>query len=479
MNHTYKNLKSIATVLLLAIAAGIIFLACDNRELLKPAAAPAPQVDSIAFTTTKDEDTINLSTMANGGYTWKFTAFDSHKNVLPSEKLSTSIKWITSSGTTTFNNITLHDTTLSSGTFYYFKMIPQAVNGVNKFVIDVTNGRGKTWYDTITFFVKTYSSVPYTYTLTPKVFTCLRPTSNLAAFNLTINSGDPSKTMKYYLDYSLPSNVTNSQGTLTLGGNNFASGGQIAIGSNNFTLSLTGHPTGLGFKMPIKIVDANGDFKLDTITYSVEANQAPVITTAGMNNFTQTFVSGVYAAIKTGGVPSGRVLGTCGYTPYRDNLYNIAASLNLNCTDDGTNCNDIPVIQSLKITLASSLVLQYNITGSATITQVVPDGTINYRYPCNQTSATTGLPNCVYSYNEWCFCNCPSGTGSTNNHVGYINGTYYNIDNNGTSVIQASTVNINPGDVITISIQDAEGAWSQPFNVTVGAYTFTAPAVWQ
>ena len=184
------------------VAIATIYISCDTRKFLKDETPvpPALVVDSIAFDLTRDVDTINTQVLTFGGYSWRFRCFDKNKNPLTNVSLPASFHYLLNTGTQSYNTKTLSDTTLRSDSYYYIKYLPAYVNGKHQFVIALNNGHGKTFTDTVRFFVKTYTGVAYNCNLTPKYFSCLRPTSSNGTFKVNITSGDPNGLIKYYLN---------------------------------------------------------------------------------------------------------------------------------------------------------------------------------------------------------------------------------------------------------------------------------------
>jgi len=420
-----KKLTYIVAYILTII---FIYSSCDNRKLLKD---PVPTIhsirtDSIHFSVIKKTDTIySYSPNAFGAYTLKFICFDTLKQVIAPIRLKVSIESITGTGAHKINNsLFKNDSLLSASSDLEFSYFPSnPINGKNTFVITVDNGYGKVFKDTVSFYIKTFIDVPFTINLTSRNFPSQKGTSTFST-SLNLNSSDISHTMKYIISYKIP--VPNNQISISVNGSLFSNGQYIVTGYNPITVSLNGHMIGTDFKIPITVTDENGQSQYDTITYTVNTNQPPQVNSVNVSysrNITSSY--GVNTCDKT-----------CGLTKHwfdceRYNAYNVSLNVSLpSITDDGINGTGTVAITNVRVDFPDGKSSNIPLLAPApTVNVSIPDGSITYGY------------SGVYS--------CSSLTTNFNNN---------NISN---------TISYKENNTIQISVQDSEGAWSQPYAYTI------------
>lgn len=413
-------MKKILSLLAVIVAITVLILSCDTRKFGEKAPIPNVIVDSIAFDLVNDVDTIKTFLQSFGGYTWRFRCFDKNKVLLPTVNLPSSIHYITETGRQELNLKNLNDTTLKSDTYYSIKYFPVATkNAEHKFLINLSNGYGKNFKDTVKFWVEAYQSVGFSYTISPKTFSSIRTDASVN-FTLNLISSDINNVMKYYISFENPTNVINSQYGIYKGGTKINSGDELTKGNNSLSLKLTGHPSGQNFKLPIKITDANGDFKLDTITYNCNGNQAPVISgastayTQGTPNYTWgNLVDGTATTCTSTSAPSYYLPNgsySKGISPnyktyaYRDKTINLTNNLTINVTDDGVNGTGSIKITTLKVSYPNGAVTTQAINGASTINVGnIANGQIVFRYLNNAPYVVPIETN--ISYRTTCFTN--------------------------------------------------------------------------
>jgi hypothetical protein len=421
-------MKKLAYIIISVLSIIFIYTSCDNRKLLKD---PTPtisaiKINSIHFSVIKKTDTIySYSPNAFGAYTLKFICFDTSKQVITPIRLKVSIESIIGTGSHKINNTVFKNDSLLSASsdleFSYFPSNP--VTGKNTFVITVDNGLGELFRDTVSFYIKTFIDVPFTINLTNRYFPSQKSTSTFST-SLNLNSSDISHTMKYIISYKIP--VPNNQISISINGSLFSNGQYIMTGYNPITVSLSEHVTGTNFKIPITVTDENGQSQYDTITYSVNSNQPPQVNTVNVSysrNITSSYA--VNTCDKTCG------LAKHWYDCERYNAYNISLNVSLpSITDDGINGTGTIAITNVKVDFPDGKTSKFpQTTPVSNVNISIPDGTITYGY------------SGVYS--------CSSLTTNFNNN---------NINNN---------ISYKENNTIQISVQDSEGAWSQPYVYTI------------
>ena len=262
-------------LLITAIAFISVFTACHKTTTSTPAPAAAV-TDSVTFAVTKvTGDTISTYTATKyGTFSFNIKAFQA-KNGLTGQHLTVVYKAIDQTGTFQYAGKTVTSDTITTGLGYDVNYFPVAVKGNQRISVSITDAAGKSYADTINFYVKTYQPVPFTVTFNTKSFPSEAAISNFT-FYFYVASSDPTNTMKYYYEYNtliVPANYTGTTLIQDTNQNTYISPDtqyNLSISTYEYIKISLASVTAGTYKLPMKIYDANGDFKLDTITYVVQ-----------------------------------------------------------------------------------------------------------------------------------------------------------------------------------------------------------------
>lgn len=449
----------------------VIYSSCDNRKFISDHnPVPVYIADSVHFDLSLDNgDSIKTYNVAFGGYTWRFSAFQKGKK-LNNEKFRVVVLQIDSTGTQKYNNSTFTDSTLVTDNYYSFKYYPNLQKGWHKFSINILNGHGTTFKDTVRFFVDSYRSIPFQINTSPKNFPCVRPTStNTINFNLAITSSDLTNSTVYKLQYTLPSNT----GTATFNPGKYNSQNEtLSIGNNPISIALSNYIPGT-YKLPLKVIDPNGDFLLDTVTYVVKTNVPPTV------SFASTIFSRSISQVTKG--PTRFFASSCGQggnqgynISFVGNLYNVSNTFNINTIDDGEFGTGPVKVVKIKLRVGT-VETSYNVTGGTSSSCNYSNGTVKFDYPYDPYyNILAGTWSTGASFRCDAFTSKPVFQAYTDNGA---NAGIRNLNGVGRTTVACNVV---PGSVVYISVQDSEGAWSQEFgyNISSDNNILTGPKSW-
>lgn len=256
---------------LFSLALSFVMYSCKKKEEA-PGPAPAPKVvNKVTIDLVQTGDTISTyTTVKYGLFTINLAAFEQNNTSITGKVLDVQLLALDASGTFKKDNTPFTSGSLKTDTTYSFSFYPTLTKGRQRYAVKITTAEGKVFADTSSFYVKTYEPISFNLTTSPKVFNAQTATSSFQ-FNLAISSSDLSNSIKYYLAASIT--PTPTSGTVSfkdITNNPIYSGQLIRTGSGNYAVNvnLTNHSTGT-YKIPLRVSDQNGDFKLDTITYVV------------------------------------------------------------------------------------------------------------------------------------------------------------------------------------------------------------------
>ncbi len=145
--------------------------------------------------------------------------------------------------------------------------------GRNVLELSTDNGKGRVKTVAVSFHVISHIPVPFELSIPTKDFSV--KVDEGFQFTLNLASSDLDNQMEYTLDYELPfPNASKVQviddGDATL----FEPGDLFSAGSASKVMNVTfqdGHPVGSAYQMPLQVTDKNGDFRRDTVTFSLTA----------------------------------------------------------------------------------------------------------------------------------------------------------------------------------------------------------------
>lgn len=238
---------------------------------------PYTYLDSVSIAINKPADTIyTYSNNKKGAFIITITGFDNFKkpvsNQTLNKRLTVELKAIDKQGTFLYNGNAFTMDTMQTNTPLNFEYAP--VNSKGKQRIEVTvNTPYKTFKDTLFFEIKTYQPIPYTVGFNSLNFT-QSPTSTFN-LNMTINTTSNSMQYSYVLPSGLisPINSPGAVGINDLNHNTFVSINNpltFTTGTvEQLQFNLTNATIG-SYRLPIKIFDGNGDFKIDTLRFTVQ-----------------------------------------------------------------------------------------------------------------------------------------------------------------------------------------------------------------
>jgi len=263
------------TLLYSAIALLTVISACHKTNNSTPTPV-IPVTDSVTFAVNKvTGDTISTYTATKyGTFSFNIQAFQA-KNGLTDQHLTVVYKAIDQpSATFQYAGKTVTGDTITTGLGYDVNYFPVPVKGNQRVSVSITDAAGRTFSDTITFYVKTYRPVPFTVSFNSLTWPNQTATSN---FTLTITINSLSNTVGYWYEFTNyltgPANITGTTNINDVNHSTFVAIKNPLSITNGYieqvSFSLTGMSVGT-YKLPLKVYDGNGDYKSDTLSFVVK-----------------------------------------------------------------------------------------------------------------------------------------------------------------------------------------------------------------